>query len=261
MDIPESRMESDQAGSELTHAGYRRIAVCEKTQWVKHQFDAVARQYDTMNTLLSFGVHHLWKRAAIRMLNLQSGETVLDVCGGTGDLAVLAAKHVGTAGRVALFDINREMMRAGKQSTKNAALREKIDYVQGNAEIISFPDNVFDAVTVGFGIRNLTHMEKGFIEMLRVLKPGGRMVCLEFSRPVFPVFKFLYDIYSFHIMPAIGERITGSREAYTYLPESIRLFPLPDRLAHILSSIGFTDVTYQRLTNGVAAAHLGIKPF
>ncbi len=223
-------------------------------------FTAVAKRYDLMNTLLSFGIHHLWKRKAIRMMNLSIGNDVLDVCGGTGDLAILAKKAVGKNGKVVLYDINREMMRVGKHSTSFADIRSEILYVQGNAEIISFSDNSFDAVTVGFGVRNLTHLEIGFQEIYRILRPRGTMICLEFSEPVNPIFRRVYDIYSFHIMPRLGEMIAGSRQAYTYLPESIRLFPKPDTLCNILENIGFSNVSYCLLTNGIAAIHIGVKP-
>jgi len=242
-----------------THIGYKKISQRKKAQWVRHQFDSVAQKYDLMNTLLSFGIHYLWKKKAIKMLDLEPGFKILDLCGGTGDLAVSAAKIAGKTGQVVLCDINREMMNAGRNSKGNAKYRQRINYVQADAEQMCFPDNYFDAAVVGFGIRNLTDMEAGFKEMYRVLKPGGTMVCLEFSRPVVPFFRRIYDLYSFHIMPWLGEMFTGSREAYTYLPESIRLFPLPDELKRKLEHIGFIDVRWQALTNGVAVIHRGIK--
>ena len=243
----------------ITHIGFQTIAQSRKVRWVRHQFDQVAKRYDLMNTLLSFGIHHLWKRRAIRMLDLKSGEKVLDVCGGTGDLAVSASKCTGPAGRVVLYDINRQMMDAGRFSPFGREFRKKIIYIQGDAEQMSFPDRFFDAAIVGFGIRNLTHMEKGFAEMHRVLRPGGRMVCLEFSRPVLPLFREVYDLYSFRIMPCLGRLLTGSAQAYTYLPESIRLFPSPDSLKSLLEQIGFFHVEYLRLTGGVAVIHRGIR--
>ncbi|GBC59797.1 bifunctional demethylmenaquinone methyltransfera se/2-methoxy-6-polyprenyl-1,4-benzoquinol methylase [Desulfonema ishimotonii] len=244
---------------DITQIGFKTIARTEKTRWVRHQFDAVAKRYDLMNTLLSFGIHHLWKRTAIKMLSLKPGHGVLDLCGGTGDLAVAAGKITGPTGRVVLYDINREMMSAGKSKPAHAGLRRRIAYVEGDAEQMALPDNAFDAAIVGFGIRNLTDMEKGFREMYRVLKPGGTMVCLEFSRPTIPLFRWCYDMYSFHIMPCLGQLLTGSREAYTYLPESIRLFPLPDKLKAKLEEIGFHNVTFRKLTNGVAVIHRGVK--
>ncbi|MCP4105293.1 MAG: bifunctional demethylmenaquinone methyltransferase/2-methoxy-6-polyprenyl-1,4-benzoquinol methylase UbiE [Desulfobacteraceae bacterium] len=248
---------SDQ--EKTVHLGYKKIPYDEKVKKVAYHFDSVARQYDAMNTVLSLGIHYIWKRTAIRMAELQVGDRVLDVCGGTGDLSVLATRAVGESGQVVLYDINREMIQAGKYKKTNAAFRKRISYIQGNAEHISFPDCYFDAVTVGFGVRNLTNMKQGFKEMHRVLKPGRKMMCLEFSRPASPLFRQVYDLYSFRIMPWIGEMITGSRQAYTYLPESIRLFPAPDELSAMLEDIGFSRVRYRKLTNGIAVIHAGTK--
>ena len=242
-----------------TYFGYEPVPRDQKTDRVIQHFNSVAQHYDFMNSLLSFGIHHLWKRAAVRMMGLASGDLILDVCGGTADLAILAAGDIGPAGGVIVYDINRAMIQAGlhKVSRKDIALR--IGYVQGNAETISFPDRHFDAAMVGFGIRNVTDMKKGFEEMYRVLKPGGKMMCLEFSKPTFPPFRWLYDIYSFYIMPLLGELIAGSRQAYTHLPESIRMFPLPDDLSDLLTKIGFSQVSYRNLTNGIAVIHLAVK--
>jgi demethylmenaquinone methyltransferase / 2-methoxy-6-polyprenyl-1,4-benzoquinol methylase len=176
--------------------GYLKVPEDEKTQWVLRHFNSVAGQYDFMNTLLSFGIHYLWKRTAIGKLRLGPGDRVLDVCGGTGDLAILAKRAVGASGEVTVYDINRAMIDAGRFKKTNAGLRKQIHYVQGNAEHIAFPAEHFDAVMVGFGIRNVTHMEQGFGEMLRVLKPGGRMMCpgiFQTVQPaVLPVVRFLF---------------------------------------------------------------------
>ena len=239
--------------------GYERIRAADKTDRVIQHFNSVARHYDFMNTLLSFGIHYAWKRTAARMLKLSAGDQVLDVCGGTGDLAILAARKVGPSGRVVIYDINRAMIQAGLHKVVDTEIATRLQYVQGNAECISFPEGHFEAAMVGFGIRNVTRMKKGFEEMYRVLKPGGKMVCLEFSRPTWPVFRWLYDFYSFYIMPFLGELIAGSRKAYTHLPESIRTFPLPDELSEILETIGFSQVTYRSLTNGIAVIHLAVK--
>lgn len=239
--------------------GYERIGDAEKTERVRQHFNSVARHYDFMNTLLSFGIHYAWKRSAVRMLKLAPADRVLDVCGGTGDLAILAARAAGAAGRVIVYDINRAMMQVGLHKAVNAGIDGRLHYVQGNAESISFPDRYFEATMVGFGIRNVTHMKKGFEEMYRVLKPGGKMMCLEFSKPTSPFFRLLYDFYSFQIMPFLGELLVGTRKAYTHLPESIRMFPLPDELSELLEKIGFSKVTYRRLTNGIAVIHLALK--
>jgi demethylmenaquinone methyltransferase/2-methoxy-6-polyprenyl-1,4-benzoquinol methylase len=252
------RQSSRDKNSQKQYFGYERVPEDEKTRRVIRHFDSVARQYDFMNTLLSFGIHHLWKREAVRMMDLKPGAKVIDVCGGTGDLAVLASRYTGPSGRVTIFDMNRAMMDAGREKVF-AAARGPVDYVQGNAEVMPFPDNSFDAAMVGYGIRNVTRMEKGFEEMCRVLRPGGRIMCLEFSKPVWPVFRWLYDIYSFHIMPFLGDLIAGSRGAYTHLPESIRTFPLPDALSAMMEEIGFKHVSYRRQTNGISVVHIGEK--
>ncbi len=239
--------------------GYEKISSDEKSQKVSAHFDSVAGCYDFMNTLLSFGIHYLWKRTAVGLLGLKPGERVLDVCGGTGDLSILAAREVGPGRQVVLYDFNRAMIQAGRTKRNQAVSRKRICYVQGDAQQISFPDRSFDAAMIGFGIRNVTDLEKGFKEIYRVLNPGGRMMCLEFSKPTAPLFRWLYDIYSLHIMPLLGQIIVGNRRAYTHLPESIRTFPLPDRLTEILERIGFRQVRYYKLTNGIAVVHLGSK--
>ena len=162
-------------------------------------------------------------------------------------------------GRVVLYDINRAMMEEGRLKVAKASLADRILYVQGDAECMSFPDRSFDAAMVGFGIRNLTNMDKGLAEMYRVLKPGGKMMCLEFSLPTSSWFRFLYDFYSFHLMPIAGRLLAGNREAYLYLPESIRKFPLPDEFAAMLKDAGFSAVAYRRLTNGIAVIYTGVK--
>jgi demethylmenaquinone methyltransferase/2-methoxy-6-polyprenyl-1,4-benzoquinol methylase len=255
----QAQIHNDKEHVDSAFFGYERIRPAVKTDRVLQHFNSVAGHYDFMNTLLSFGIHYAWKRTAARMLKLSPGDRVLDVCGGTGDLAILAARKVGPAGRVVIYDINRAMIQAGLHKVINTEIETRLRYVQGNAECISFPDRHFEAAMVGFGIRNVTRMKKGFEEMYRVLKPGGKMMCLEFSRPTWPVFRWLYDFYSFYIMPFLGELIAGSRKAYTHLPESIRMFPLPDELSELLEAIGFSQVTYRSLTNGIAVIHLAVK--
>jgi demethylmenaquinone methyltransferase / 2-methoxy-6-polyprenyl-1,4-benzoquinol methylase len=243
----------------MTNFGFRRVPAREKAALVRNHFDAVAKTYDRMNTLLSFGIHYFWKRAAVGLLTLKEGESVLDLCGGTGDLSVLAAKRIGPSGKIVLYDINRAMMEAGRFKSTHAAERRRILYVQGDAERAAFASGSFDAVMVGFGIRNLTNREEGLREIHRILKPGGRFVCLEFSQPTAPRFRPLYDLYSFHVMPILGRLFAGSRQAYTYLPESIRLFPTPKELSGIMEEVGFQAVCYRRLTNGIACLHSGMK--
>lgn len=231
----------------------------DKVGAVIRHFDRVAPKYDFMNSLLSLGIQHVWKRAAVGMLGLHAGDRVLDVCGGTGDLAILASRRVGSQGRVVIYDINRKMMIAGLSKMALLPDLANITHIQGNAEQICYADNSYDAVMVGFGIRNVTHMRLGFREMHRVLKPGGKLLCLEFSRPRNPFFRMLYDFYSFNIMPFLGRLITGSDQSYACLPETIRMFPLPDELTTVLSEIGFLHIRYNAMTNGIAVAHVGVK--
>jgi demethylmenaquinone methyltransferase/2-methoxy-6-polyprenyl-1,4-benzoquinol methylase len=254
-----AQLEKSENGDQRAFFGFQRVPVDEKAARVLTHFNSIAKHYDFMNTLLSFGIHHLWKRLAVKKMELTPGSRVLDVCGGTGDLSILAAKHIGPAGHVTVYDINRAMMQAGMHKVAKKQIGTRISYVQGDAESISFPDADFDAAMVGFGIRNVTNMKRGFSEMHRVLKPGGKMMCLEFSKPTFMPFRWLYDIYSFYIMPFLGEMIAGSRTAYTHLPETIRMWPLPDELTEILKDIGFSDVSHHKLTNGIAVIHLAVK--
>ncbi len=252
-------LDDPKTGRKKAFFGYDAVSEEEKTQRVLGHFNSVADWYDFMNTLLSFGIHCLWKREAVRAIGLKSGDHVIDVCGGTGDLAVLACGKTGPGGLVVVFDINKAMMDAGRKKDSVKKFGDRISFVLGNAESISFPDDSFDAAMVGYGIRNVTRMERGFEEMHRVLKPGGRLMCLEFSKPAMPVFRTLYDFYSFRIMPLLGELIAGSRQAYIHLPESIRTFPLPDELSKILENIGFENVVYKRQTNGISVVHTGTK--
>jgi demethylmenaquinone methyltransferase/2-methoxy-6-polyprenyl-1,4-benzoquinol methylase len=239
--------------------GSEELSEADKAERVRRHFDAVARKYDLMNTLLSFGAHYLWKHRAIRMLDLKPGDRVLDVSGGTGDLSVLSQGAVGPAGRVHLYDINRAMIMAGRRKMTNRAARRRICYIQGDAERIAFGNNTFDAVMIGFAVRNITHMKQAFKEMVRVLKPGGKFLCLEFSRPRWTWFRRLYDFYSFSVMPVLGSVIAGNKTAYCCLPETIRWFLLPDELSNIFREVGLKNVRYRLLTNGIAVAHRAVK--
>jgi demethylmenaquinone methyltransferase/2-methoxy-6-polyprenyl-1,4-benzoquinol methylase len=249
-----------EAAPETADFGYRRIPAREKPGYVRRHFTAIATKYDFMNSLLSLGLHHLWKRRAVEALGLKAGERVLDVCGGTADLSLLAARIVGPAGRVFLCDINWEMIVAGRPKISRAPLEQRLLCVQSDAESLAFPAGTFDCVMVGFGVRNLTHMDRGLAEMHRVLKPGGRFMCLEFSLPAGGWFRFLYDFYSFRFMPLAGRLLAGNRDAYLHLPESIRRFPAPDRFAGLLEETGFAAVTWHRLTRGIVVVYTGVKP-
>ena len=238
-----------------TRYGSVEVSEEEKYKLVVSHFTRVAPKYDFMNTLLSFGLHYAWKREAVRMLNLKPGDQLIDICGGTGDLSEMAGGYIGQKGKIVLYDMNMAMMEAGHRKRLKKKQPDRITYIQGDAEKIAFADNFFDAAIVGFGVRNLTHLIQGFSEMHRVLKKGGTLVCLEFSRPDNPMFRRLYDFYSFNIMPLLGALFTGSADSYTCLPETIRMFPLPDELSGILQEIGFSDVRYKKMTGGIAVAH------
>lgn len=252
-------MEHHVPDERLVDFGYQKVTEREKALRVKDHFDGLADRYDAMNTLLSLGIHYLWKRAAIRLLGLSAGEQVLDLCGGTGDLAVLAARQVEPGGQVVLSDINLAMMETGRRKSIHAHERARVQRVQSDAELMAFKSGSFDAVIAGFGIRNLVHMERGLKEACRLLKPGGKFVCLEFSRPTCGWFRALYDLYSFRVMPFVSLVLLGSRQPFTYLPESIRLFPGPDEFSELLAKAGFRNITYRLFTNGIAVAHRGEK--
>ncbi|MBF0136461.1 MAG: bifunctional demethylmenaquinone methyltransferase/2-methoxy-6-polyprenyl-1,4-benzoquinol methylase UbiE [Magnetococcus sp. DMHC-1] len=242
-----------------THFGYQEIPVADKVHHVGQVFDAVADKYDLMNDLMSLGIHRLWKRHAIRRLRLSPGNRALDLAGGTGDLARLMMEKMHHHGRVTLCDINAAMLAAGRQRLTDAGLVAGIDWVQGNAEKLPFKDNSFHAVTIGFGIRNVTHIEAALAEMVRVLRPGGQLLCLEFSRLAIPLLQPLYDAYSFKILPELGERVANNREAYQYLAESIRRFPDQKTFKSMLEKQGLFRVDYLNLSAGIAAIHFGFK--
>ncbi|MEE8184822.1 MAG: bifunctional demethylmenaquinone methyltransferase/2-methoxy-6-polyprenyl-1,4-benzoquinol methylase UbiE [Thermodesulfobacteriota bacterium] len=242
-----------------THFGNKLIPEEEKRERVKDIFTSVADKYDLMNDLMSFGTHRLWKRFVIEKTGLRPGESAIDVAGGTGDLAMLMARKVGEDGRVVVYDINMEMVEIGRDKCIDRGFVKNIEFVQGDAEAIGFDDNTFHCATIGFGIRNVTHLETALRELMRVVKPGGRIVCLEFSHPTSKLFGKLYDIYSFKIIPEIGNLVTGNREAYTYLPESIRKFPSQEEFKKMMENIGLFRVRYYNLFNGIAAVHIGIK--
>jgi demethylmenaquinone methyltransferase/2-methoxy-6-polyprenyl-1,4-benzoquinol methylase len=240
--------------------GYREVSTAEKKRLVQELFDPIASTYDLADTLLSFGLDSCWRKRAVRWLGLEEGDLVLDACGGTAGLARLAARRVGPGGRVTVYDFCRPMMEAGKSKIKTNEEKSRISFIQGDAEEVSFPDGTFDAVTIGFGIRNLAHPERGLSEFFRILKPGGKLMILEFSLPVFGVLRGLYHLYSFYWMPLAGRLICGRGSSFRYLAESIRVFPRPEEMAGRMRMAGFSDVRFKRLSNGIAVVYLGAKP-
>ncbi|MGQ9693464.1 MAG: bifunctional demethylmenaquinone methyltransferase/2-methoxy-6-polyprenyl-1,4-benzoquinol methylase UbiE [Thermodesulfobacteriota bacterium] len=230
-----------------------------KDTFILELFNSISSKYDLTNTILSLGLHYFWKKKAVRLLKIIPGDKIVDICGGTADLSILAADANGLQGKVFLYDFSWAMMKKGKAKVKRKWLMEKIFFIQGNAEKISFKENKFDGAMIGFGLRNLSHIEEGLEEIYRVLKPGGRFMGLEFSQPKSDWFKPLYNFYSFHIIPWLGQMITGSKKAYSYLPESIAEFPEPEKVKVLMEKVGFKKITYYPLTKGVATIYLGIK--
>jgi len=240
-----------------THFGYRDVAVEEKAGLVHGVFESVAGKYDLMNDLMSLGIHRLWKRHFIAISDIQSGQRVLDLAGGTGDIAALMSKRVGSHGSVVLSDINEAMLAVGRQRMEDRGLVGNIEYSLADAEKLPFADGEFDAVTIAFGLRNVTDQSAALREMFRVLKSGGRAMILEFSKVEFEGLKKIYDGYSFGILPRLGKLVADDEDSYRYLAESIRKHPGQEKLAGMMEEAGFTNVTYRNLTGGVVAIHSG----
>jgi len=253
--VPISRIQRESN----VYFGYERIPASEKPLRVQEHFSSVARRYDLMNTVLSLGIHHLWKGAAVEMMDLRPGEEVLDACAGTGDLAARAARAVGSTGRVVLLDFNEAMLEAGRRKPELIRPGAPLQFVRGDAQALPFRDGAFNAVMIGFGIRNLTHMDAGLRELFRVTASGGRMMCLEFSWPEASWLGKLYDFYSLRVMPFLGEVLAGNRQGYRHLPESIRTFEPPYVLRKAMQKAGFRMATSRRFTKGIAALHLARK--
>ncbi|CUS48125.1 MAG: 2-methoxy-6-polyprenyl-1,4-benzoquinol methylase UbiE [Idiomarinaceae bacterium HL-53] len=244
---------------DTTHFGYKTVGVGEKAKLVAGVFDSVAAKYDVMNDVMSMGIHRLWKRQTIDSSGVRSGQRVLDLAGGTGDLAAKFSRLVGPQGEVVLADINDSMLSVGREKLQNMGIVGNISYVQADAEKLPFPDDYFDCITIAFGLRNVTHKEDALRSMLRVLKPGGRLLVLEFSKPQEEWLSKAYDMYSFHILPKMGEFIAKDKESYQYLAESIRMHPDQETLKQMMEDAGFAQVTYQNMTGGIVALHRGFK--
>ncbi|MDN0112120.1 bifunctional demethylmenaquinone methyltransferase/2-methoxy-6-polyprenyl-1,4-benzoquinol methylase UbiE [Yersinia mollaretii] len=244
---------------ETTHFGFRTVAKEKKEGMVAEVFHSVAAKYDLMNDLMSFGVHRIWKRFTIDCSGVRRGQRVLDLAGGTGDLTAKFSRLVGEQGEVVLADINESMLRMGREKLRDKGIVGNVSYVQANAEALPFPDNYFDCITISFGLRNVTEKEKALRSMFRVLKPGGRLLVLEFSKPLLEPLSKAYDAYSFHILPKIGELVAQDSESYRYLAESIRMHPDQETLKGMMIEAGFENVTYSNLTGGIVALHRGFK--
>ncbi len=241
-----------------THFGYKTVPVAEKARRVANVFHSVASRYDLMNDLMSLGSHRLIKRFTIELTLARPGDRIMDLAGGTGDLTEKLSPLVGDTGQVILCDINESMLSIGRQRLHDKGIVGNVDYVIGDAENLPFPDGHFNAVTMAFGLRNITDKDRALEAIRRVLKPGGRLVMLEFSHPVNPGIKTAYDAFS-KLWPKVGEFISGDKESYQYLVESIKMHPKQQELADMMTASGFTSVKYNNLLNGVVAIHQGSK--
>ncbi len=243
-----------------TDFGYQQIPIEEKAERVAEVFHSVAARYDIMNDLMSGGIHRLWKQFTIELSGVRNGHRVLDIAGGTGDLALKFAKRVGKEGSVILADINASMLSVGRDRLTDRGVVDNVEFVQADAQLLPFADNSFDCITIAFGLRNVTDKNAALISMQRVLKPGGRLLVLEFSKPENPLLQKLYDAYSFRVLPRIGKLVTNDSDSYQYLAESIRMHPDQDTLKTMMTAAGFEHCTYHNLTGGIVAVHRGIKP-
>jgi demethylmenaquinone methyltransferase/2-methoxy-6-polyprenyl-1,4-benzoquinol methylase len=247
---------SEDARPDATWFGFRRVAAADKGGLVRQVFDSVAERYDLMNDLMSGGVHRLWKAALVDWLAPRGALALVDVAGGTGDVAVRVLERAPRA-RIVVADMNQRMLEVGRDRAIDRGILGGLDYVVTDAQALALPDRTFDAYTIAFGLRNVTRIDAALAEARRVLKPGGRFLCLEFSRVVVPGLAQLYDAYSFRVLPEIGARVAKDREAYQYLVESIRRFPPQDELAAMMRAAGFSQVRYRNLSGGIAAIHSG----
>jgi demethylmenaquinone methyltransferase/2-methoxy-6-polyprenyl-1,4-benzoquinol methylase len=251
------------AGSQdETHFGYQSVPLEDKQGRVDEVFHSVARHYDLMNDLMSGGLHRAWKGALVTAVNPPKHDTpfaLLDLAGGTGDVAMRVAEAGGPGTRVTVCDINPDMLSVGAERALERGLDDRVVFEQGNAEALAYPDGIFDCVTIAFGIRNVPRIDRALAEVYRVLKLGGRFLCMEFSAVDVPGLDALYELYSFNVIPAIGRAVTGDREAYQYLVESIRKFPKPKAFARMIEAAGFRRVSFTPMTGGVVALHSGWK--
>tara|TARA_B100000809_G_scaffold71719_1_gene69339 strand:- start:6601 stop:7347 length:747 start_codon:yes stop_codon:yes gene_type:complete len=243
-----------------THFGYETVDVEEKAGKVADVFHSVAGSYDLMNDLMSGGIHRLWKRMTIEMSGVRQGHKVLDIAGGTGDLAAKFSRIVGPEGTVVLADINDSMLKVGRDRLVDRGIVDNVQFSQADAQHLPFPDNTFDIITIAFGLRNVTDKDMALRSMLRVLKPGGKLLILEFSTPKNPVLSKVYDTYSFSILPKLGKLFANDADSYQYLAESIRMHPDQNTLLEMLTTAGFANADFHNMTGGVVALHRGVKP-
>ena len=244
---------------ETTDFGFENVPLEEKARRVSSVFSSVAESYDLMNDLMSFGVHRLWKRFVVELAGVRAGQRVLDVAGGTGDLSRQFANRVGKKGFVALADLNADMLDVGRGRFIDSGILEGIAFVQSDAESLPFADNLFDVVSIAFGLRNVTHKQRALESMLRVLRPGGQLLILEFSKLRVPSLDPLYRAYIMNALPRMGQIVAGDSASYRYLAESIRVHPPQERLLEMLVDAGFERCSFHNLSGGIAAVHRGYK--
>ncbi len=244
---------------ERTHFGFREVDKDAKAGMVADVFHSVAARYDLMNDLMSGGIHRLWKRFTIELSGVRKGQAVLDIAGGTGDLAARFADIVGPDGRVVLADINESMLQVGRDKLLDHGRLGNLEFVQADAQCLPFPDNSFDCITIAFGLRNVTDKEAALRSMLRVLKPGGRLLVLEFSKPDNALLSKAYDAYSFRVLPLMGRLVARDSDSYQYLAESIRMHPDQETLKEMMEDAGFASCEYHNMTGGIVAVHRGVK--
>jgi demethylmenaquinone methyltransferase / 2-methoxy-6-polyprenyl-1,4-benzoquinol methylase len=250
---------SDPKHSGKTHFGFREVAEDAKEGLVAQVFRSVASRYDVMNDLMSFGVHRLWKQFLAGQSGVREGSQVLDVAGGSGDITALLAPRAGRSGRVILSDINEAMLEVGRGRLADKGIAGNVEFVRADAENLPFPDDSFDCVTIAFGLRNVTHIDRALGSMLRVLKPGGRLLVLEFSKPTSAPLQTLYDAYSFNVLPVIGRIVANDEASYRYLVESIRRHPDQETLKRMMLDAGFGRAEYFNLSGGIVALHKAYK--
>lgn len=242
-----------------THFGYKEVEADAKAGMVADVFHSVAARYDLMNDLMSGGIHRIWKRFTIELSGVRPGNRVLDIAGGTGDLAAKFSRIVGAEGTVVLADINASMLAVGRDKLLDGGFQGNIEFVQADAQYLPFPDDSFDCITIAFGLRNVTEKETALAAMLRVLKPGGRLLVLEFSKPDNELLSRAYDTYSFRVLPLMGRLVANDADSYQYLAESIRMHPDQETLKEMMEDAGFSRVEYHNMTGGIVALHRGTK--
>lgn len=242
-----------------THFGFKPVTQNEKTSMVSEVFHNIASKYDLMNDLMSYGIHRIWKKFLIYHSEMYDGCKVLDLAGGTGDLSIQFSKIVGKTGIVVLVDINHTMLKIGQKKIRDLGILNNILYIQANAESLPFADNTFDCVSISFGLRNFTNQEKALSSIYRVLKPGGKLLILDFSIPNSQIINKIYNFYSFYILPKIGEFVTKQAHSYHYLVESIRMHPNQETLKNMMLDVGFDNVEYFNMTSGIVALHYAYK--